>query len=72
MASKFSGSNFLELATEFDTWRFFLAPTFFGTRAAPDSGNKIKCKFSIIYENNIVCVKDFTVVLRKLYLWCNG
>jgi hypothetical protein len=23
MASKFSGSNFLELATEFDTWRFF-------------------------------------------------
>jgi hypothetical protein len=28
MASKFSGSNFLELATEFDTWRFFLAPTF--------------------------------------------
>jgi hypothetical protein len=23
MASKFSGSNFLELATEYDTWRFF-------------------------------------------------
>jgi hypothetical protein len=23
MASKFSGSNFLELATEIDTWRFF-------------------------------------------------
>jgi hypothetical protein len=23
MASKFSGSNFLELATEFDIWQFF-------------------------------------------------
>jgi hypothetical protein len=23
MASKFSGSNFLELAIDFDTWRFF-------------------------------------------------
>jgi hypothetical protein len=26
MASKFSGSNFLELVTEFDTWRFFWHP----------------------------------------------
>jgi hypothetical protein len=40
---KFSGSNFLELATEFDTWRFFWRQHFW-SQSSPCKGHAYKIK----------------------------
>ena len=64
MASKFSGSDFLELATEFDTLRFFWGQHFWSQSSPWEDVNPLTvCS---LIDNKYELIRSFNITVRYI------